>query len=499
MGLFGRKSGDTSGNDKPGGGSWEFSPDKAKVFFERADTVHQTGNFEYAMSLWLQGLMHDPNSMTGTEGFFSSVANFLSEAGGRKGVSKDVLKAIDGKGDLSKYLVAVLEWGLKPKEAAYAVRAFEAATKIRAVEPAFFIGIRALGFTLQEKKVRKDLLVKCVDCFDSIGSYEQAINAAEQAYKLDQSDGELGARIRELAAKATMNRGGYDQTGQAGGFRANIRDAEKQRQLEEQERIVKTEETIDRLIASAEEELKQRPGDLPTIDRYGKALLERGRPDDEARAFRLFMKTHEATKQFRYREMAGLIKVRQAKRKLPELRKMLEASPGNEMLERMLGQATEELLLLEIDELKLQVENYPTDLTRKFELGRRYFELGKAQEAIEFFQESQNDPKNRAASLFMLGQSFHKIGWNDEAIGALRTALESRDLLPELQLEMRYWLMVALQAKGESERDLEAAVEADKLSSGIAMQQIGYRDIRVRRDAIKKLLAELRGTKPSGS
>ncbi len=80
-----------------------------------------------------------------------------------------------------------------------------------------------------------------------------------------------------------MNRGGYDQTGQQGGFRANIRDAEKQKHLEEADRVVKTEETVDRLIASAEADLATRPGDLPTIDKLGKLLMERGRPADEER------------------------------------------------------------------------------------------------------------------------------------------------------------------------------------------------------------------------
>lgn len=500
MGLFGsKKSGENSGNDKPGGAPGEFSPDKAKVFFDRADTVDQTGNFEYAVTLWLQGLLWDPSSMTGTEGFFGSIAKFLGETNGKKSIGKDVYKSLDGKGDVSKYVHAILDWGQKPGEASYAVRAFEAAAKIRAIEPAHFIGIRAFGATMREKKIRKDLLVKCTDAFDSIGAYEQAIAAAEQAYKVDPSDGELGARIRSLAAKATMNRGGYEQTGQEGGFRANIRDADKQRQLDEQERIVKTDETIDRLIAEGEAELVKRPGDLPTIDKYAKNLLERGRPQDEEKAYRVYMKTYDATKQFRYREMAGQIRVRQSRRKAAELRKMLEGAPGNEMLERMLAQAVEEQLKLEVQELKLQVEAYPTDLTRKFELGRRYFELNQSQEAIELFQESQNDPKNRAASLHMLGQAFLKIGWNDEGIGALRAALEIRDVMPELQLEMRYWLMAALQAKSEADRDLESAIEADKLASSIAMQQIGYRDIRSRRDSIKKILGELRGNKPAGA
>jgi hypothetical protein len=70
-----------------------------------------------------------------------------------------------------------------------------------------------------------------------------------------------------------------------------------------------------------------------------------------------------------------------------------------------------------------------------------------------------------------------------------------REVMPETNLELRYWLMVALQTKGEADRDLDAVIESDKLASSIAVQQITYRDIRQRREAIKKTLGELRAAK----
>lgn len=497
MAIFGSKKPDADSKpatpgEPPSSGEVQISPEKAARFFQHARTVDETGNFEYAVQSWLQGLRWEPGSVNGAEGFFASMAKFLGEKGGKATVGKEVARSISGKTEVDRYLSALLEWGQRPTEPVLAVRAVELASKMGLVEATAYIGQRALAIALRDKKPRKDLIIKVAESFSVVGAFDLAVAAAEQALKLDQTDGELAAFIRTLAAQATMNRGGYDQTGQSGGFRANIRDAARQRQLEEAERIVKTEETVDRLISAAENELIKRPDDLPTMERYSKHLLERARPADEEKAHEVLMRAHEISKAFRFRELAGGIRVRQSRRKVVELRKMLDASPGNEMLTRMHSQATEEHLMLEINELKLQVENYPTDLTRKFELGKRYFELGRYQDAIELFQESQSDPKNRSASLNMLGQSFLKIGWNDEGIGALRTALESRDISSELQLEMRYWLMAALQAKAESDRDLESAVEADKIASGIAMQQISYRDIRSRRDAIKKILGELR-------
>jgi tetratricopeptide (TPR) repeat protein len=291
-----------------------------------------------------------------------------------------------------------------------------------------------------------------------------------------------------------MARGGYEQAGQAGGFRQNIRDADKQRMLEESERIVKTDETIDRLLVAAVEEYKKRPADLPTIDKLGKLLLERGRPQDELKAHKLFMEAFEATKQFRFREQAGDIRIRQSRRGVADLQQMLEKAPTGEKerLERMLADAQTAHANLELAEHQLRVDAYPTDLIRKFELGKRYFSAGKFNESIDVFQESQQDPKNRAPSLLYLGQAFINIKWFDEAIETFRRGLDIREMSPEMNLEMRYWLMVALQHKGVEAQDLVFVEEADKIASSIAVQSISFRDIRARREALKKLLAELR-------
>ncbi len=478
----------------PPSGEAGFSPEKALRFFTHAKTVHETENFEYAVQSWLNGLRWDPSSLSGLEGFFGSMDGWLAKSG-NKAVGKEVYRSVSGKGDVDRYLYALLEWGHRPAEVMLGVRVLEQAAKLRLTEPGTWVGVRVLAAALRDKKTRKDVLLKIAECFSTLGAYDRAVHAAEAALNMDRTDGQLQAYIRELAAQATMTRGGYDKTGQAGGFRENIRDAQKQQQLEEADRISKTDETIDRLLLAAKTELESRPGDLPTIEKYCKLLLERGRPQDEERAHVLYMRAHADSKAFRFREMAGDIRIRQARRKIQSLKKMLEGAPQEESGQRMLAQAQDEMARLELEEYKLRVEAYPSDLTRKFELGKRFFAVGEFNESITCLQEAQADPKNRVPALLMLGQSFLRIQWIDESIGTFRQALEMRDVMPETNLELRYWLMVALQTKGESDRDLDSVVEADKLASSIAVQQITYRDIRVRRDAIKKLLGDLRAAK----
>ena len=494
MGLFDRdkKKDDAAqaGTEAPA-----RSTEKAVRFFDHAKTVHEATNYEYAVQSWLSGMRFDPDNLTALAGLSNSMAAYLGESGGKKGLSKDVSRSVGGKNDVDRYLSAVIEWMQRPEDVVLATRAVEAAGQANLPESCVWLAERALPRVVREKKPRKDLALKISEAAQKVGAYDMAVGAAEAAQKLDPTDGEVTAMIRTLAAQATMARGGYEKTGE-GGFRQNVRNLDKQRDLEEADRVVKTEESADRLIAAAEADLKTRPDDVPSADKLARLLVERGRPADEEKAHQIYMRLHQATKQFRFRELAGDIRIRQARRTTSELRRMLEESPGDEDVTRMYADSDKQFKDLEIAEFKLRVEHYPTDLAKKFELGKRYFNAGMYNEAIEMLQEAQNDPKSRIAAQNYLGQSFLKIDWIDEAIEAFRRALDGRDILPEMQMELRYMLMLALIARGRHSVDPAAAEEAERIASSIAVQQITYRDIRTRRDEAKRLTADLRAGRP---
>jgi tetratricopeptide (TPR) repeat protein len=505
MGLFGKKKDEApqtaiaGGASKPPSdgpvatGAFEPEPDKAARFFERAKTVHQTGSHEYAMQLWLQGLRFDPGSMNGLEGYFQSATQHAEKSGGK--VSKETAKVFDGKTPVEKFLLTTLAWSMKIKDAALAVKATEGAAALDLAETAFWIGEKALVLARAEPKPRKDNFTRLMDAFAKVGAYDKAAEAGDSAIKIDPTDGELSNRVRNMSAQSTMAKGGFDQTGKAGGFRANVRDLDKQRALEDADRIVKTEETIDRLIATSKQAYETSPGDLAVVGTYAKRLRERGRPEDEETAFRILTQAYEETKQFRFRQEMGELRLRRAARALRKHRENAEASPGNAELADKASQAEAQYRKMEIEEYKLRVDAYPTDLSLKYELGRKHYSAGEYEEAIALLQEAQSDPKIRGVVRGMLAECFLKIGWLDEAIQTYRDAIEIQGDMgsPENMLNLRYGLVVALQEKATKERDAGAASEGFKLASTIAIQQISYRDVRARRETLKALLTELGG------
>lgn len=497
MAILRRKKNGEGGEEAPAAeGALSFNPERARAFFDRAKTVHDSTQYEYAMTLWLNGLRQDPANLSAIEGFFHSAGAF----NGRKGkLSKETLRSFPDRGsEIDKLLAALLQWGVKQADASLAVRAAELSAKIHdksdvdMSEVAYWIAEKALVL-IPRGKPRKGQYVDVMEAAKKVGAYDLAVQAGDEACKLDPSDSDLASRTRNLAAQATMSTGGYDTTGESGGFRANIRNAEKQRLLEEQERIVKTEDVKDRLVRVAEEEYKQRPEDVPTINKYVKALLDRGREEDERQAYKLLVKGYEETKQFSFRQKAGEVRLRQARRALGAYRDKAEANPDDQQAQENLRKAERKFLEMELEEYRQRVEAYPTDLALKHELGKREFQLGNFEEAIALFQESQHDPKLRSGALNFLGRAFYEQDWVDEAVDTFRRAIEGHsDESGTMGMELRYGLMLALQKKAEQERSLESATEAEKLASGIAIQQINFRDIKGRRNQLKELVQQLR-------
>ena len=470
-----------------------FSAKKAKPFFDRAKTVHESGSYEYAMQCWLLGLAKDPTSMYGLNAFLKS-SEIYSVENPKKG-SKTTKSAIsDIKGDVGRYLSALLDFGLKRFDVGNAVKVTSAAAKINITEAVNMLGEHTLKLVQNDPKAKKDSYVKLLDAFEAVGAFKLAAIAGESACRIDQADADLQARVRNMLAKSTMTSGGYDND-EEGGFRKNIRDADKQLELEQKDSLAKTDSTKDAIVVSTEKNYTLRPDDLPSLEQYAKALLDRGKGSDELKAMTLYSQAYKKTNEFRFRKQAGEIQVMRAGRSLRKIEAQANANPGDEELQGKLAKAKKQYAQMQLDELKLQVKNYPTDLGLKYKLGKILFDKEEYQDAIEQFQIAQNDPKLRREVLNLMAQSFRKLeGWEDAAITTFEQAFDGiTDETSDLGMEIRYGLMDALQAKANKDQEIESALKADKLAAGLAIQQFNYRDVRERREEIKALIAQIKG------
>ena len=310
---------------------------------------------------------------------------------------------------------------------------------------------------------------------------------------LDPRDAKLQQRVRNMSATATMSRGGYEKSGAAGGFRSNIRDLEGQRAKEDEEAVVKTEKTLGSIIERAAADFKARPDDEAAARKLGKLLLERGTPEDEKTAMKLYMKMYKDTQAYSFKVAASDIQIRVAKRRLRALKARVEKDPSNQEALEQFSEGQRQLLEFERKEFEERAKNYPTDQKLKYEVGVRSFRLGDYESAITFLQGAVGAPALASHVQSYLGQAFAKMDWLDEAESSFRAAIDAHPSdTDDFAMDLRYGLMDTLERKAGSAQDPEAAEEAFKLASAIAVKQIGYRDIRERRAKLQNLAKEMK-------
>jgi tetratricopeptide (TPR) repeat protein len=129
-----------------------------------------------------------------------------------------------------------------------------------------------------------------------------------------------------------------------------------------------------------------------------------------------------------------------------------------------------------LNEARRRVEQFPTDLQLRYELGVLYFEAGKVSEAIQEFQKAQSNPHRRVASMNYLAQSFAKRRMFDLAARTLQNAIKEKPVFDDEKKELIYNLGIVLESMGKKEE----AVEQLKL---IYEMDIGYKDVAAKVDA----------------
>ncbi|MEM1108118.1 MAG: hypothetical protein AAGH99_05440 [Planctomycetota bacterium] len=509
MALFGKKknnddggdAGDGNGNDDSNAGgasgagagkpSFPRDPRKARKFFDHAETVSEAKNYDYAIEMYINGLRHDPDNMIRHEELLE-VAKRRKVGGGKKAGIKDKLKSL-GPDPVAKMLDAERVWAMDFGDSSLmrefmkrAVDANDAEEDLNLAEVAFWIGSMALDIPGLKPK-SKDY-VQLRDLFARIESYGKAVFANKKAYQLDPKNDALLAELKDLEAlKYAADNTSTDE----GGFRENLKDDEAAQ--EAQQGNTRAVSVVDQNIAKRRGEYEEDPEDVDLLSKLVDALLKKEEYTEEEEAMKLLGKAHEQTNQYRYKVRVGDIKMKQFNREIRDLKKNLEAAPGDDYFTGRLKETAKEKLDFELGEYQERVKNYPTDLKLKYELGRRMFQVGLTDEAIGLLQDAKREPKSKGQAYLLLGRCFMQKEWVDEAISTLGEAIEAHPVPDDaLGKELRYDKLSALMSSAENAKNLEQAEEANQLASELLQADIKYKDIMDKKKAATELLNTLR-------
>lgn len=468
---------------------------KARKFFEYAKTVADSRNFDYAIDCYINGLRHDPESMTHHDALYD-VAKRRAVAGGKPAGFKDKSKHSGGKTATERMLNAEFLWAKDFTNPTLALQVMEHAAAAENWEVGYWVGQIAFEFAQKQKRPNKIMFLKLTDNFEELGGiegYAMAVETCKIAAQLSQGDMALLKRVQDLEAEKMMQ---VSKVGQEGSEVSTVaKDIEGQKKLERADQVAGSEEQVAQRMNDLRKAHEEKPDDIDLVNKLIRGLVGTDDPDHEVEAMTLMEAALEKFGQSRYKIMIGDLKIKQMKRYDRELRaKLVDADEeGKAQLTDLIKKAAHDRLQFELDEYTNRVKLYPTDMGLRFDLGVRQFAVHAFDDAIASFQKAQNEPKRRAWALRYLGECFARKDMHDAAADTYHRGIEVHPYGDDrLALELRYELVKTLFAKASNENHMPSAEEARQLASSIAQIDFNYKDIGEWVDRTRKLTDTLR-------
>jgi len=490
-----------SGGDGGGGGGddgFKRNPRKARRFFEHGETTANASNYDYSIDMYISGLRNDPDNMTEHESLHD-VAKRRKVSGGKPAGMGDKLKKL-GSSEIDKMLHAEKLWAMNPLDEGLAGDFFKAAVDAYEVEDeelslgdvALWIGEIWLPMISPQKKSNVKRFILAKDLFVRLDRYDKAVEACRKAAAMNPNDSRLLSELKDLQAEQMMSEKKFG-TGEGGDFRANIKDADKQAELQQEDQIRKSGSDAEEIIARRRAEYEEDTQDGAKLQKLVDALVQSETAENEKEAIELLKKSWEETGQYRQRVRMGDIQMKQFNRVLRQIKARIDKDPSDQEMVKKFEAGKAKQLAFELQEYTDRCKNYPTDMGLRYELGRRLYLAGKFDDAIGAFQQAKADPKRRAISHEFLGRCYIHKDYLDEAVDTLTTGIESHKIPDDrLAKDLRYLKMEAHIKLAGKNQDMEHAKEAQQIASTIFQADINFRDIRERMEEIKTLVDELR-------
>lgn len=448
---------------------------KATAFFAKGHTLGGTGQYDYAIEMYIQGLTIDPEAVNAHQALRE--ISMRRKASGGKPMGMREKWALKKGDDKQNMLNAEKMLAFDPGNTDNMLTVLESAQKAGFYDTVMWIGPMLLRANIDSPKPDFNKYIKLKNAYMKIGRYDKANEAIKYAVAMKPDDADLNRDARDLAATDAMKQGGYDK---GGSFRDSVRDMARQKELMTQDTDVRTMDVLAQQITQAEAEYKADPNDSSKLEKLVDRLTKTDQAEYENKAIDLLDAMYDNTKAYRFRYRSHKIKMMQLARMERGLRQKAQTNPSDQAALKDYQDFMKDRYAQEAHIYQEAAENYPTDMEMRFNLGDRLFLLGRYDEAIPIFQQARNDPKFKVAATVGLGRSFLDAGFVDEAIETLKDLIESYEVKNDTKFtNMTYWYGRSLEKKGDTQAALKAY-------SSVAMANFNYLDVQAR---IKRLRA----------
>jgi tetratricopeptide (TPR) repeat protein len=277
---------------------------------------------------------------------------------------------------------------------------------------------------------------------------------------------------KDAAAGASMQRGGWEKEETT--YRDLIRDKDEAVSLEQQGRVVRSDEMIDNLLAELSAKYEQDPQNVDTARRIGE-LYEQKEDLDNAVTWFSYAAGLNSTDSAIVRKVSDL-QVKRIDGSIASFEQYIAANPGTEEATQAAAQLEDlkkqraELLL---DEAKKRVDRNPTDLQIRFELGEIMVNVGNYKDAISELQKARQNANVRLRAMNLLGKCYSERGMFDLAANTLSTAASELAQMDSVKKDIVYNLGLVYEKMGDMKKSIECMKQIYEID-------YGYRDVAER-------------------
>ncbi len=456
---------------------YEIGLDKARAFFDRAEEVASTENFDYAIDLYMEGLRLSPDALEDGHAPLRRLALIRQGKGGKKPSMMEKVKHLKGKTPLEEMLNAEFLMAKDPDHLHYAEEMLKAAVTGGYLRTAEWLA--ALIYEANKASDRPSFAsyVLLKDSYVKMQMFTNAVGACEHAIKLKPSDAALRDELRDLCASMTMEKGKY---GKSSDFRGSIRDKDSQDKLHSQDNVVKSQEFKEQAVLEARKKIQNGYATVTNILELVDALfaMETERAVNEA--VKTLQNSYAQTKDFTFLRRLGEYRIKILKSQIRQLAAQLKAQPEDESLQKKHQQLQHQFDEVELEHFHKCQQNYPTDLRLKYDYGRCLVKKQQFDQAIPMFQESRKDPRLKVPSMDKMGLCFLLKGWTEDAIDIFQDALKNCPTTESpVAKDIRYNLARAYEENAQLPEALE-------IYRKLAQTDFSYKDVGQRIDILRK-------------
>jgi len=458
-------------------GNRESDLEKARAFFERAQEVAATDNFDYAIDLYLEGLRHAPEALEDGHAPLRRLALIRQGKGGKKPSLVDKMKHRGGKVPLEEMLNAEFLLAKDPDHLPHAEAMLTACVAGGYTRSAEWIARLIFDANRASDKPSLATYLLLKDAYAQMEMFSMAVNACQQAIELKvRDDGPLRDELRNLSAQLTMQKGKYDQDGD---FRKSIKNRKKQESMHRSEDLVKSVDSRAKAVEDARKAVAEAPQSTANILKLVDVLVAQDTEPACQEALEVLEKAYVEKKDFALKRRWGQLKIRRLKSDMRAAKTALESDSEDEKLRSEYTTIAEAVVQAELEHYRLCVANYPTDLRMKYEYGLGLLNNKQYDDAIPLFQEAQKDPRYKVTAMDKTGLCFYLKQWFDDAIDIFTEALGACEVQDSaIAKDLRYNLAKSYEHKGQTQEALE-------LYRKLAQLDFGYKDVRRRVDKLR--------------